>query len=896
MKKAALLLLLISWIVGHSQTFEEYKKKRQDEIHEMKQNRQKALKNLKQEYDDYIKKRDEDFAAYLEQEWSSYKLYQAQNRRPESKPKKIPEFDLEQLSQQSADNENQEKEKNNPKTGLKSQVQQNVLSIAPKRLKPEEIIITEDSEGRSGEISPIVQKSVPENFQLQIIELNYYGRDLVFKIDPKLNEFRVHGLDESVLSSAWLKLSEMNLSSVVRKAQSYVDEMNLNSWAILRLYEELSAKITETDIEKAVLTWFFINRHGYDVHIAYAGEEISLLIPTTTPLYGIKYMALNGKKYYLTSKINSQQIYTYESSYPKAKQEIDLQIHRSMLLGNDLKKKKLTFNYSGETFTIPVVYNRSHIKFFQDYPVTDIEVYLNAPVSEALQTSLNFGLKNKVQEMDEGEGINFLLSLVQKAFKYKTDQDQFGTEKYFFPEEVFHFPFSDCEDRSAIFSYLVRKIMGVDVIGLDYPGHLATAVKLPQESGGYVTVEGARYIIADPTYVNAPFGVVMPKFSEAPVNVVYIKPDEMKLARNLWDKINRGGGYRGGIHQDYAFTTDGSCYLTGYYTDKLDLGDFKLSGNGRKQPFVALLNPEGEVQWLKGMVSEGLKSYAYANSLTLVNNTPVISGFYNGRLKIGKENIASDKDNLFLCKIPNRGSRWIKKIEIKEEFNNQRIVSSFSSSGQLLNTKYYSSEDAISTNEGLFYKNGRITLNKNLGGVLNVTEAYASGDDFDYAKILKNKRDELVSKNVEEAISGLFAVTSVIQNGLFIIPGTEAQKALVNTNPNFKKESPNIYQSIGTIDFLKYSDGIIVVNCKGDDEIVIDKLKIKNNARLKIVDLPDGNQRIEILSGFQVGKLFVWYDLNYVKMFRKSGDLLFDYGDDRTHKTFNLKKDILKVN
>jgi len=62
---------------------------------------------------------------------------------------------------------------------------------------------------------------------------------------------------------------------------------------------------------------------------------------------------------------------------------------------------------------------------------------------------------------------------------------------------------------------------------------------------------------------------------------------------------------------------------------------------------------------------------------------------------------------------------------------------------------------------------------------------------------------------------------------------------------------------------------------------------------MKIVPLPDGNHRIDMLSGIQVGKYFVWYDLNYIKMFRESGDLLFDYDDDHTHKIFNLKKDIL---
>ncbi|MBN1542857.1 hypothetical protein JW992_11980, partial [candidate division KSB1 bacterium] len=107
---------------------------------------------------------------------------------------------------------------------------------------------------------------------------------------------------------------------------------------------------------------------------------------------------------------------------------------------------------------------------------------------------------------------NLLLRLVQTGFDYQTDDQQFGREKFFFPEEILHYPYSDCEDRSVFFSWLVHNLLSLDVIGLDYPGHVATAVRFDDPPPGDTVVHrGAKYTICDPTYINAEAGASMPQ-------------------------------------------------------------------------------------------------------------------------------------------------------------------------------------------------------------------------------------------------------------------------------------------------------------------------------------------------------------------------------------------------
>ena len=126
-----------------------------------------------------------------------------------------------------------------------------------------------------------------------------------------------------------------------------------------------------------------------------------------------------------------------------------------------------------------------------------------------------------VQGKNEADAANILINFVQTAFQYQRDEQQFGYEKPFFVEELFYYPYSDCEDRAMLYSYLVRKLLGLDVVLLDYPDHIATAVRFKGNVGGdYVMVGGQKYIVCDPTYIGASIGMTMPQFKTVAAKVL----------------------------------------------------------------------------------------------------------------------------------------------------------------------------------------------------------------------------------------------------------------------------------------------------------------------------------------------------------------------------------------
>ena len=171
-----------------------------------------------------------------------------------------------------------------------------------------------------------------------------------------------------------------------------------------------------------------------------------------------------------------------------------------------------------------MAYNPDLINFYKTYPQADLSVFFNAATSTQAKQSLVEVLKPYTSQMDELKAANFLLHFVQTAFQYKTDDEQFGREKFFFAEELFYYPYSDCEDRAILFSYLVREIMGLKVVGLNYPNHVATAVAFNSEvNGDYLMYKNKKYILSDPTFINAPVGQTMPQFKNVSPIVIDVK-------------------------------------------------------------------------------------------------------------------------------------------------------------------------------------------------------------------------------------------------------------------------------------------------------------------------------------------------------------------------------------
>ena len=172
---------------------------------------------------------------------------------------------------------------------------------------------------------------------------------------------------------------------------------------------------------------------------------------------------------------------------------------------------------------VEVKVNPSVIEFMNDYPILDWNLYGLSQLSPQVRSTIYAALSVIIEGMDAVEAVNTLLDYMQTGFEYMTDGNQFGYEKPFFFDENFYYPANDCEDRAILFAEFVKSLLGLDVVYLNYPRHLATAVRLPYDiDGTYVTVDGKKYYVCDPTCINGKAGILAAVYSASRPKVVKI--------------------------------------------------------------------------------------------------------------------------------------------------------------------------------------------------------------------------------------------------------------------------------------------------------------------------------------------------------------------------------------
>jgi hypothetical protein len=357
------------------------------------------------------------------------------------------------------------------------------------------------------------------------VEFEFFGMDLRIEFDPLLKTTIPLPPSNQGIATFWKQASTADFPPLVSRLLELQESFQLNDWGYYQLTMAVAERIQPQSHDATLLCWFLLAKSGYRVKVGFNSDRICLIVPAAHKLYGVPYYNLEGTRYYNFSYLRDQRhpgrLFTYKENYPGADNQVGLHLKRTPVIRDARTTRMLAFRYSGEIHQVPVAYNPNIIRFLATYPQTDLAVFFTAAVDPDAEQSLLAGLGQIIAGKSETEAINMLLRFVQTAFEYQTDDEQFGHEKYFFVEETIHLPFSDCEDRSILFSYLVRRLTGLEVIALHYPGHIATAVRFSSEvPGDYVVNGGNRYVVCDPTYINADIGMVMPQFKGVTPEVI----------------------------------------------------------------------------------------------------------------------------------------------------------------------------------------------------------------------------------------------------------------------------------------------------------------------------------------------------------------------------------------
>ena len=462
----------------------------QSDFEKYREQQQQGAQELKTEFRAYKEKQDAEFADFLKGRWREFETLHGKPLIREPEPKRAPVY----------------------------------TPPVPAKPAPLPVVAVPAA-------PPVLPPAPPQPRQplaANTLEVMFYGNAVRFPFDPQWQSYRVStGEKPEEMSAFWGMMSGSQYEPTFQAISDARRQLQLDDWGYASLWRSVAQALQpDRRTEQNLLLWFFLVKSGYDVRLGYVGMDVHLFVAVRQQVYSTKFIKVGDQTYYAVLAADHgdsiRSFYTYEASYPVQLKPLDI---RSAAIGFTRPvpgQRALAFEYKGNQVKVNAPYDRRLVEYLDTYPQSDFELYFNTEASMLFRQGLLPELKKYTAAMDEEAAVNFLLAFVQKSFAYKTDEEQFGHEKSFFVEESMYFPYNDCKEHSAVFAWLVRELLGIKVIGLLYPGHLTTAVKLKHVKPEFATVDyqGSQYVIADPTYINASVGMAMPSYAKLKPNRV----------------------------------------------------------------------------------------------------------------------------------------------------------------------------------------------------------------------------------------------------------------------------------------------------------------------------------------------------------------------------------------
>lgn len=336
---------------------------------------------------------------------------------------------------------------------------------------------------------------------------------------------------EKQVAGAWATLSDGRADPLLRDCLDLRERLDLADWAYLKLLDAVAHGLQGNDTNEATLlmAWLYA-QSGYKMRLATDDSRLYMLFASEHLIYSYRYYNLDGTYFYAYGTPEGTGMKVSAVEFPQER-PLNLYISQTPRLASELsdsrslRSKRYDLKMESQT-------NRNLLALFDSYPtsymggdiMTRWAMYASVPASDEFKEFLYPSMRRALEGKDKRQGADVLLNWVQTAFPYEYDENVWGEDRAFFADETLFYPACDCEDRSILFSRLVRDLLGLDVLLVYYPGHLATAVAFDEDEpqGDYLTLNGRRFTVCDPTYIGAGCGRTMPGMDNQQTQVILL--------------------------------------------------------------------------------------------------------------------------------------------------------------------------------------------------------------------------------------------------------------------------------------------------------------------------------------------------------------------------------------
>ncbi len=341
-------------------------------------------------------------------------------------------------------------------------------------------------------------------------------------------------VDVKKIRAFYNEINKQDYSSVIESILQYKDENKLDDWLFYQLIRRIAQVISPKSANYNSYTlykWYLLVQCGYDAKLAFVNDKLLFYVQSNDNIYDIPLFKIDDKQYVCLNSHDFAKI-DFEKD---ALKKVDIDISKATNVfsykinkipdfkGSVGSNQELVFTYKNaeRKYNVTLDYNTGVA--FNNYPSVDFESYFNIPLSKPAYSSLIPQLQKTLAKMTKLEGIDYLMQFTRNAFMYETDQKNFGAEKRLSPELTLMNRYSDCDDRAALFYYLVKEMYDLPMIILVFPSHIAVAVAFEKPVGFAINYNGKKYSVCEPTpqKINLAIGQLMPELYSSSYEIAF---------------------------------------------------------------------------------------------------------------------------------------------------------------------------------------------------------------------------------------------------------------------------------------------------------------------------------------------------------------------------------------
>lgn len=360
-----------------------------------------------------------------------------------------------------------------------------------------------------------------------------------FGVSMQLPSFyRADGYTRPLSESAvkeYLQLMESSaLQPYLNALLAYKDEYRPDDWLYYQLVRKMAQHISPKEgnyYQYTFYKWWFLSRSGYDARLLISDQYLLFYVQSDEAIYNIPSRMAGNKQYVCLNYHDYGSIdfnrYPFTDVTPQTKKATQPFSYKVRQLPDfkpaDYTEKEVQFSDGLREYSFRIKINPQVKTIFSNYPVVDYDLQFNMPLSRTTYESLIPTLKKHLNGLKRKDGVEFLMRFTRYAFLFKPDAEAFGTEKRLSPEQTLLSDFSDCEDRAALFFFLVKEMYNLPMLVLTYPNHVTVAVQLDKAYGKTIAYNGMLYTLCEPSpqRIDLRIGQMLPELAKETYQIAY---------------------------------------------------------------------------------------------------------------------------------------------------------------------------------------------------------------------------------------------------------------------------------------------------------------------------------------------------------------------------------------